>query len=119
MTFQDAIKTCLLKKYADFEGRALRSEYWWFWLFCFGTGIAVSTVAQAAGLSTSLGALFSLALLLPSLAVGTRRLHDIDKSGFWLLICFVPFVGVLVLLYWLCQKGTAGANRFGAEPAAT
>ena len=64
-----------------------------------------------------LGALFSLAMFLPSLAAGVRRLHDLDKSGWWYLLVLIPIIGALVLLYFFVQKGTAGANRFGPPPA--
>lgn len=60
----------------------------------------------------------SLALVLPSLAVALRRLHDLDRSGWWILISFVPIVGAIVLLVWFCTKGTAGSNKFGADPLA-
>lgn len=60
--------------------------------------------------------LIMLALLLPGIAVGVRRLHDIDRSGWWLLIIFVPIIGVIAVIYWACLKGTDGANRFGPDP---
>lgn len=66
-----------------------------------------------------LGALFSLAVLLPNIAVGVRRLHDLDKSGWWYLLILIPLVGALVLIYFFVQKGTDGPNRFGADPLTT
>ncbi len=110
MMFQDAIKTCF-KKYADFSGRAMRSEYWWFALFSMITSFILLMIDP----SETLYLIFSLAVLLPSLAVGARRLHDIDRSGWWLLLSLVPLVGIIVLIVWFCTKGTPGTNRFGPE----
>lgn len=98
MTFQESIKTCF-SKYADFSGRATRSEYWWFILFYFLGSAACSLVSQ------TLGGLFSLAVLLPSLAAGARRLHDTNRSGLWLLIGFLPVIGMIVLIVFLAQEG--------------
>jgi uncharacterized membrane protein YhaH (DUF805 family) len=125
MTFQDAVKTCF-RKFATFSGRAQRSEFWWFALFVvisnFVLGIVDRTLFGMAvdGQQVSLlGALFSLAVLLPNIAVGVRRLHDLDKSGWWYLLILAPLVGALVLIYFFVQKGTDGPNRFGADPLTT
>ena len=119
MTFEQSIRTCL-SKYADFNGRASRPEYWWFFL---ATGIAVlifdvlfRTTGNAAFVIVEFA--IALALLLPSLAAGARRLHDTDRSGWWLLIDLIPIVGFIILVVLLAQRGTVGANRFGEEPAA-
>jgi uncharacterized membrane protein YhaH (DUF805 family) len=106
MTFGESISTCF-KKYASFDGRAVRSEYWWFVLFTFLASAAAGYVSQAAS------GLFSLAVLLPSLAVGARRLHDIDKSGWFLLLWFIPVIGWIVLLVWAIQEGKE-PNRFSS-----
>ncbi len=63
-----------------------------------------------------LATIWGLAILLPSIGVGVRRLHDLDKSGWWLLLCLIPIIGFLVLLFWFIQQGTRGQNRFGADP---
>ena len=110
MDFVTAIKTCLTK-YVGFAGRAPRSEYWNFTLFL----IVVSIALAAAGLD-QVGSFFSIATLLPSLAVGVRRLHDTDRSGWWLLLLLVPLVGMIVLIVWFVRPGTQGANRFGDDP---
>ncbi len=110
MTFAESIRICLTK-YADFQGRASRPEYWWFFLFVLLVQLAGSTI------SSSLGGLLALALLLPSLAAGARRLHDVGRSGWWLLLCLIPLVGALILLYWFVQPGTRGANAYGEMPA--
>lgn len=111
MQFQDSIKSCLINKYVTFEGRASRSEYWWFILFNFLAHLV------AALLNDNLYYLVTLALFLPGLAAGIRRLHDKDKSGWWMLLVFVPLVGSIILLVWFCQQGTQGDNRFGSPEA--
>jgi len=104
MNFGDAIRTCF-SKYATFDGRASRSEFWWWLLF------TVLASAAAGILSDKLSALFSVAVLLPSLAVGARRLHDTDRSGWFLLLWCIPLIGWLVLLVWAVQEGKE-PNRF-------
>ena len=104
MTFGESISTCF-KKYATFDGRASRSEFWWFFLFTFLASAAAAYVSQA------VSGIFSLAVLLPSLAVGARRLHDIDKSGWFLLLWFIPLIGWIVLIVWAIQEGKE-PNRF-------
>ncbi len=113
-----------LKKYADFSGRAPRAEYWWFYLLSvvaylvalildslLGTGAAVAST----GIITLL---VILGLLIPSLAAGVRRLHDTYRSGWWLLIAFIPLVGAIVLLVFFVLEGNKGNNRFGPDPYA-
>jgi uncharacterized membrane protein YhaH (DUF805 family) len=110
MTFGESIRACF-SKYATFEGRASRSEYWWFFLFTFLASAATGIVSEA------LSGLFSLAVLLPSLAVGARRLHDVDRSGWFLLLWFIPIIGWIVLVIWMTQAGKE-PNRFGSAVAA-
>lgn len=98
MTFQESIKVCF-SKYADFSGRASRSEYWWFVLFILLVSAATSLI------SPMLSGLFTLATLLPSIAAATRRLHDTQRTGWWQLIVLVPLVGLIVLLVFLAQEG--------------
>lgn len=109
MTFKESIQTCF-SKYADFNGRASLSEYWWFFLFIIVANIVTSIVSSIAAI------VFALATLLPSLAVAARRMHDTDKSGWLLLIGIIPLVG-LVLLYFLAQPSKE-PNRFGAAASA-
>jgi uncharacterized membrane protein YhaH (DUF805 family) len=104
MTFGESISTCF-KKYVVFDGRASRSEFWWFALFTFLVSLVLGFVSQA------LSSVFSLAVLLPSLAVGARRLHDTDRSAWFLLLWLVPVVGWLILLVWAIQEGKE-PNRF-------
>ena len=96
MTFQDSIKTCF-SKYADFSGRATRSEYWWFILFLFIAGGICSVI------SPILSGVFSLATLLPLLSAASRRLHDTNRTGWWQLIALIPLIGFFVLLFFLVQ----------------
>jgi len=119
-----------LKKYAQFSGRARRSEYWLFTLFVFLVEIAylilVSVIGGGTGgdmnglgmALTGLYGLFILGILIPSLAVGFRRLHDTDRSAWWLLIALLPFIGGLVLLVFNVLPGTTGPNKYGPDPKA-
>src|SRR5206468_12695839 len=108
MTFQDAIKTCF-NKYANFEGTAVRSEYWWFFLF----NILASAILSV--MSEKLSLVFTLATLLPGIAVSVRRLHDTDRSGWWLLIGLVPFIGAIMLIVFMVQDSRP--NRYLPSPA--
>ena len=113
MDFATAVKTVLMQKYANFSGRAIRSEYWWWVVFVIIASVVLAIVDYVLGVQL-LGAIFSLATLIPGIAVGVRRLHDLDKSGWWLLIGFIPLIGFIILIYWFAQSGTPGPNRFGA-----
>lgn len=124
MDMVTAVKT-VLSKYATFSGRAARPEYWWWVLATIILFIVLGLIDGAvvapmlgfeafeptAGQPVSLVA--SLGLLIPNLAVAARRLHDTDKSGWWLLLGLIPLLGNLVLIFLLAQRGTEGANRFG------
>lgn len=105
MTFVDAIKSGFTN-YLNFEGRASRSEFWWWVLFVFLATLVTTLVHHL------LGNLFSLAVLLPGLAVTARRLHDIDRSGWWQLVGIIPVIGWLVMVYW-CLQPAREPNRFG------
>lgn len=106
MTFTESIQTCFTK-YADFKGKASRSEFWWWALFNFIASVCLSIIDQRLSLA------FAVATLLPYLAVSTRRLHDVDRSGWWQLISLVPFVGWIMVIYWLAQAHKP-ASRFAA-----
>ena len=126
MTMIEAIKSGYFN-YANFSGRSTRSAYWWWALFQIAVTVAIallegggtSVVGDGSASFTYnagiFGLIWSLGNLLPSLAVGIRRLHDLDRSGWWLVLALIPLIGTLILLYWFCQRGTAGDNRFGAE----
>ena len=108
MNFSQAIATCFAK-YATFSGRASRPEFWWFLLFQLLASIAASILGD------KLNALVNLALLLPALAVGTRRLHDIGKSGWWQLLTLTG-LGLLLLIYWWVQPTAEGSTAYEAAP---
>jgi uncharacterized membrane protein YhaH (DUF805 family) len=118
MSFGEAISS-VLGKYATFTGRAARSEFWYFFLFTIILDIIASVIDAVAfsSLPDPVSTLVSLALLLPTLAVSARRLHDIDRSFWWVLISLTG-IGIFVLLYWYCQRGTPGPNRYGPDPLA-
>ena len=112
-----------LTKYANFSDRAPRAEYWWFYLlfmvvYLIAT-IVDSFIGAVAGPYGILTIVISLGLLIPSLAAGVRRLHDTDRSGWWLLIVLIPLIGAIVLLVFLVSEGTKGENRFGVDPYAS
>lgn len=128
MDFSAAIKTCL-SKYATFHGRAKRPEYWWFVLFVVGAQIVASLLdrnlfpvemipVEGSDLMVPdrwiqpFEAIASLALFLPMLAVGARRLHDMGRSGWWLLLPLIPILGALVLLYFLIQPSKEDGNSY-------
>ena len=120
MSFADAVRICL-SKYVDFSGRARRSEYWWFTLFNVLVGIVASIIDAVIGTRWGsfglIEALTSLALLLPGLAVGVRRLHDTSRSGWWILIGIIPIVGWIVLLVFYVQDSHPD-NKYGPSPKA-
>lgn len=118
MGFKDAVVTGL-RKYAVFDGRATRPEFWYFWLAYLVVGTILSVLAQAADVFAVLYLLFVLGVFLPNLGVAVRRLHDIDRSGWWVCIAFVPLVGAILLIVWACTAGTPGPNRFGQQPGLT
>lgn len=109
MDFVTAVKTCVLEKYMDFNGRARRSEYWWFCLASFLVSIVIGSIPYV-------GFIAGLALLLPGLAVDVRRLHDVGKSGWYILFALIPLVGALYLLYLLIQDSEPGDNQYGPNP---
>lgn len=115
MTFETAIRTCL-SNYATFTGRAPRSEFWWFYLFTVLVGIAALAADEALALDDLLPAVTNLVLLLPSLAAGARRLHDMGRSGWWLLLFLIPLIGLIVLIFWWVRPSEPYANAHGAPP---
>lgn len=104
------------KKYAEFSGRARRQEFWMFVLFNSLAGVALGVVDGILGTNGGLGGLYSLAVLIPFLAVSVRRLHDTDRSGWWILVNIIPLIGAIILLVFLCSDSKPGENRFGANP---
>ena len=117
MSFVEAVRTCF-QKYVSIEGRARRSEYWWFLLFVFLGNLVLSGLDRVFfGPEMSvLGTIFALGVLLPAICVGIRRLHDRDLSGWWILLNLIPLIGALVLMVIYALPGTVGRNRFGPSP---
>jgi uncharacterized membrane protein YhaH (DUF805 family) len=117
MGFTEAVRVVIVERYADFQGRAPRSELWWFVLFYLLLSVAIGLVSA---ISDVLGGLLNLVvtigLLVPVIAVQVRRLHDTDRTGWWVLIGLVPVIGAIVLIVFFVQRGTEGDNRFGPDP---
>jgi len=110
----------VLKKYAVFSGRARRKEYWYFNLFNFLIAFGLGVIDWLLGLVVTsdsgiglLGGLYSLAVLIPGIAVTVRRLHDTGRSGWWLLISFIPIIGFIVLLVFMLSESQPGKNQYG------
>jgi len=104
----------VLKKYADFNGRARRKEFWMFFLFNLIVAIVLGVIDSMIGIPV-LGLIYSLGVLLPSLAVGARRLHDTGKSGWWLLLGLIPLVGLILIIFWVMDSNP-GDNQYGPNP---
>src|ERR1051326_7699383 len=117
MGIQEAVASCL-SNYVTFEGRADRAEFWWWMLFVVAVWVIIWAVGGAvmgvdSGAGAVAGGLFILAAFLPSLAAAVRRLHDSDRTGWWLLLVALPVVGWLVVIYVLARPGTIGPNQLG------
>ena len=112
----------VLKKYAEFGGRAQKAEYWYFLLFTILVSIVLGIIDRITGSFMPkvgmglLGALYSLAVFIPSLAVSIRRLHDTGRSGWWLFIGLIPLVGAIVLIIFMVQDSNPGENQYGQNP---
>ena len=130
MSFEDAMRTCLQDKYVNFEGRASRSEYWWYQLglvvLQIGFFVVFSILAFLGDIGAILGLLIlmvlALGLFLPGLGVLVRRLHDGGRSGWWFLLAVIPFVnfiGVFVILAFMIMDGQPGDNQYGPAPSNT
>ncbi|OFW82859.1 MAG: hypothetical protein A2018_00470 [Alphaproteobacteria bacterium GWF2_58_20] len=105
----------VLKKYTVFNGRATRQEFWMFTLMNLIVSIGIGLVARLISLP-ALNLFYMLAILLPSLALSFRRLHDTDRSGWWMLLAFIPILGIIAFIVLMCLDSTPGNNRFGANP---
>ncbi|SFS02799.1 DUF805 domain-containing protein [Sphingomonas jatrophae] len=119
-----------LKRYADFNGRSRRKEYWFFALMILAIYLVITVIGMVLGSLTPsdtangilaapaflLLLLFGLAVIVPGIAVQVRRFHDQDKSGWFVLLNLIPYVGGLVVLVFMCLEGTRGPNRFGPDP---
>ncbi|MBI3898531.1 MAG: DUF805 domain-containing protein [Gammaproteobacteria bacterium] len=108
----------VLKKYAEFGGRARRTEYWMFVLFNLIISIVIMVLEALIGISSVIGILYALAVLIPGIAVSVRRLHDTHRSGWWLLIGLVPLIGAIVLIVFMAMDSEPGSNEYGPNPKA-
>ena len=108
-----SVETVVLKNYVNFEGRASRPEYWWFTLAYAIVNIILSLIPRA---GTILSGILGLAVLIPSIGVAVRRLYDINKSGWWLLIALIPIVGYIIVILWLVKPSDNGENQYGEIP---
>ena len=112
----------VLKKYVEFDGRARRKEYWMFTLFSTLISVGLAAVDVFSGLTNATGGInplstvYSMAVFLPTLAVSIRRLHDTNRSGWFLLLAFIPCIGAIILLVFYIEEGTKGSNKFGSDP---
>jgi uncharacterized membrane protein YhaH (DUF805 family) len=104
--------------YVNFSSRACRSEYWYWVLFIVLADIVAGIIDYVLGMQI-VSSLFGLVTLLPGIAVSIRRLHDLDRTGWWILLGLIPIIGWIILLIWYISKGTDGPNRFGPDPLAT
>lgn len=112
-----------LRRYADFSGRSRRKEYWMFIVGVIVAAVLVGIIEGVLGMSGMVGGVYGpltlvllLGIIVPSIAVQVRRFHDQDKSGWFVLLSFIPFLGGLIVLVFMCLEGTKGPNRFGADP---
>lgn len=122
MDMKTAVQTVMREKYVEFKGRAPRSEFWYFMLFVFVVSAVLSLLDMALfegvmGDAGPLSTIFTLIVLIPALAVTARRLHDVNRSGWWQLLFLLPVIGFLVILYWAVRPGTPGDNDYGPPPA--
>jgi uncharacterized membrane protein YhaH (DUF805 family) len=106
----------VLQQYAVFEGRASRTEYWMFSLFNLLIAIALGFLESIIGTGGAIYGLYALLILIPSIAVTVRRLHDTSRSGWWLLIAFLPLIGTIILLVLLVLDSATENNNYGANP---
>lgn len=103
------------KNFFNFDGRSRRAEYWYALLGIVLTSFVVGIIAGLLGIGL-LSSIWELVILIPSIAISIRRLHDIGKSGWWVLINFIPLIGFIVLLVWACKEGDHGDNAYGPDP---
>lgn len=120
MTFSESVITCF-RKYVTFSGRATRSEFWWFVLFNMIVGFVIKLFdgllfGGGPASTGSLGSLHSLVIFLPAISVQVRRLHDLNKSGWWYWMWLIPVIGWIALFVWNISEGSRGDNQFGPAP---
>lgn len=107
-----------LKSWNDFSSRSRRAEYWWFQVAYLVISMLAGFLDAAAGANGIVQLVLSLVFLIPTLSVAVRRLHDTNRSGWWILLGFIPIIGWILLIIWYATRGDVGDNRFGADPLA-
>jgi uncharacterized membrane protein YhaH (DUF805 family) len=108
-------KRVVLERYAQFTGRARRAEFWWYFLANFIIGVVLNILIAVSSIFWVLYVIYALAVLIPGLAVAVRRLHDTDKSGWWILIGLIPIAGIIVLIVFWATDGSPSPNQYGAS----
>ena len=117
MGLSEAVESVLIKNYSNFSGRARRSEYWYWILFSMIVGFILSLTPIFIGpIGSIIQAIWGLGTIIPGIAIGVRRLHDIDKSGWWLFLSLAIIIGCIILLIWSIKQGTDGSNNYGDDP---
>ncbi len=114
MNFVQAIAAGF-SNYVNFSNRAIRSEYW-YWVLFLVLAIVVAEIIDGVLDIAVITPIVALLTLLPNIAIQIRRLHDLDRTGWWVLLHLIPIIGGIVLIIWFCSRGTVGANRFGPDP---
>lgn len=117
VTFKEAVVKALTENYCNFSGRSSRSEYWWFSLFGFIVGWAIGLIfSRSQATMEIVSGAVTLILLLPSLGLSVRRLHDIGKSGWWILLGLIPVIGQIIIIVWACRESNMYPNQYGPVP---
>lgn len=116
VSFTEAVKMALTVNYCNFSGRSSRSEFWWFVLFNFLLGALITCIFGSGTTGECVSGVVSLLLLLPGLGLCVRRLHDIDKSGWWFFINFIPLIGTIWFIVLMCRDSMHTPNQYGPEP---
>ncbi|MDE5632621.1 MAG: DUF805 domain-containing protein [Muribaculaceae bacterium] len=115
--FVDAVKRAVTVNYCNFNGRSSRSEYWWYALAVAILNVVISTVLSGSpSVMQAVSGVITLGLLLPGLGLAVRRLHDINKSGWYLLLALIPIVGAIILIVWFCKESEPQTNQYGPVP---
>lgn len=116
LSFGEAVKLAITTNYCNFNGRSSRSEYWWFALALFILSFVINLIFGQGTTGTIISGVVNLALLLPSLGIGVRRMHDINKSGWWILINLIPIVGWIIFIVWAVKESDPTPNQYGPVP---
>lgn len=118
VSFKEAIYKAIIENYGNLSGRSSRSEYWWYALFTFALGMVISLVFFYASYKTNLivECIINIILLIPGFGLCIRRLHDINKGGYWFLIILIPIFGVIILMIWFLDPSYPKENKYGPVP---